>query len=61
MQLFSADAIVFSKNATKKKIDPKNMKKLPSKVAHNSPPTLLVLARLLKRPRNRNPVSPKAL
>ena len=38
MQLFSADAIVFSKKL-KKKFDPKNMKKLPSKVAHNRPPT----------------------
>ena len=32
MQLFSAEAIVFPK-----KIDPENMKKLPSKVAHNQP------------------------
>ena len=34
MQLFSADAIVFKKN---KIFDPKNMKKPPSKVAHNRP------------------------
>ena len=35
MQLFSADAMVFSK---KKKIAPENMKKLPSIVAHNRSP-----------------------
>ena len=41
--------------------DPKNMKKTPSKVAHNWPPTFFyVLARLPKRPKNRNPVPPKA-
>ena len=33
MQLFSADAIVFSK----KNFDPDDMKRLPSKVAHNRP------------------------
>ena len=33
MQLFSADAIVFSKQ---------NMKKAPSKVAHNRPPTFFL-------------------
>ena len=56
MQLFSADAIVFLK-----KIDPENMKKTPSKIAHNQPQTFFyVLARLPKRPRNRNPVPPKA-
>jgi len=58
MQLLSADAIVFKK----KKFDPENMKKLPSKVAHNRPQLFFyVLARLPKRPRNRNPVPPKAL
>ena len=57
MQLFSADAIVFSK----KKIFPENMKKLASTVAHNRPPNFFyALARLPKRPRNRNPVLPKA-
>ena len=35
MQLFSADASVFKK--LKKKIDTDNMKKPPSKVAHNQP------------------------
>ena len=37
------------------------MKKTPSKVAHNRPRTFFsVLARLPKRPKNRNPVPPKA-
>ena len=59
MQRFSADAIVFLKKF-KKKIDPENMKKMRSKVAHNRPPTFFyVLARLPKRPRNRNPIPPK--
>ena len=45
MQLFSADAI----------FDPENMKKPPSKVAHNRPPTFFhLLARMPKWPRNRN-------
>ena len=43
MQLFSADAVVFSK-----KIEfffvPKNMKKPPSKVVRNLPPTFLCTA-----------------
>ena len=60
MQLFSADATMF-----KKKINiffaPENMKKPPSKVAHNRPRTFFsVLARLPKRPKNRNLVPPKA-
>ena len=55
MQLFSAVAIVFSK----KKFDPENMKKTPSKVAHNRPPTFF-LCTGPKRPKNRNPVPPKA-
>ena len=39
---------------------PENMKKPPSKVAHNRPrPFFSVLARLPKRPKNRNPVPPK--
>ena len=60
MQLFSLDAIGFTKKL-KKKFDPENMKKMPSKVAHNWPPTFFyVLARLPKQPRNRNPVPPKA-
>ena len=55
MQLFSADAIVFKKNL----YDPQNMKKLPSKVAHNPPPICFyLLAWLPKRPRNSNPVPP---
>ena len=36
MQLFSADASVFKKK--KLFFDPENMKKTPSKVAHNRPP-----------------------
>ena len=36
MQLFSADAIVFSKKL-KENFDPRDMKKPPSKVAHNRP------------------------
>ena len=39
MQLFSADAIVFSKNLKNIFFDPENMKKPPSKVAHNQPQT----------------------
>ena len=37
MQLFSADAIVFSKKKIKKNFDPEKVKKLVSKVAHNRP------------------------
>ena len=60
MQLFSAEAKVFSK-FFKKISDPKNMKKPPSKVAHNRPPTSFnVLVRLPKRPKNRNLVPPKS-
>ena len=60
MQLFSADATIFKKKI-KKKIVPENMKKTPSKVAHNRPrPFFSVLAWLPKRPKNRNPVPPKA-
>ena len=41
----------------KKYFDPENMKKLPSKVAHNQPQTFFsVLAWLPKPPKNRNPV-----
>ena len=48
MQLFSADAIVFS-NEIQIFFDPENMKKTPSKVAHNRPPIFFyVLARLPK-------------
>ena len=36
MHLFGADAMVFSKKL-KKKFDPENIKKPPSKVAHNRP------------------------
>ena len=40
---------------------PGNMKKPPSKVAHNLlRPFFSALARLPKRPKNRNPVPPKA-
>ena len=57
MQLFSTDAIVFSKKKSNFFFDPEKMKKLPSKVAHNRPLTFFsVLARLPKRPKNRNPV-----
>ncbi len=38
MQLFSADAIVFEKKL-KKNFHPENMKKTPSKVARNRPPS----------------------
>ena len=38
MQVFSADAIVFS-NKNLIFFDPENMKKPPSKVTHNWPPT----------------------
>ena len=52
MKLFSADAIVFSK-LKKKKIDPENKKKTPSKVAHNRPQFFFsVLARLPKPAQN---------
>ena len=37
MQLFSAEAVVFSKKLTFV-FAPENMKKPPSKVAHNRPP-----------------------
>ena len=36
MQLFNADTTIFKKK--KLKIAPENMKKTPSKVAHNRPP-----------------------
>ena len=49
MHLFSADTIVFSKKTLNFYFDPENMKKTPSKVAHNP-----------KRPRNRNLVPPKS-
>ena len=42
MQLFIAEAIVFLKN-NKKKFDPENMKKAPSKVAHNRPLTFFFM------------------
>ena len=42
MQLFSADATMFLKKL-KKKIAPENMKKTPSKAAHNRPPTLFFM------------------
>ena len=58
MQLFSADTIVFSK---KKSFDPENMKKTPSKLLIIGPQLFFYeLVRLPKRPRNRNPVPPKA-
>ena len=61
IQPFSADTIVFFFFKFKKYFDPQNMKKIPSKVANNQPPTCFyVLAQLPKRPRNRNPVPPKA-
>ena len=60
MQLFSEDAMVFSKK-NHFIFAPENIKKLPSKVAHNRPQLFFsVLARLPKRPKNRNPVPPKA-
>ena len=42
MQLFSADATMFSKKQEKRKIKPENMKKLLSKVAHNCHPTFFM-------------------
>ena len=54
--------LVFSKKRKKHFFDPENIKKLPSKVAHNRPTFFMyALAWLPKRPRNRNPVAPKAL
>ena len=53
MQLFNADAQIFF-------FAHKKLKKLPSKVAHNRPRFFLGLAWLPKRPKNRNPVPPKA-
>ena len=43
MQLFSTDNIVFSKKNSKKNFDPENMKKPPSKVAHNGPLTFIFM------------------
>ena len=43
MQLFSADAIMFSKKFQKRKVALENMKKQPSKVAHNRPQTFFFL------------------
>ena len=61
MQVFSADAIMFSKKI-QKNFDPENMKNKnpPSKVAYNRPATFSVLARLPKRLKNKNPVPPEA-
>ena len=60
MQLFSADPIVFSKK-NPNFFDVENMEKPPSKVAHDQPQLFsYALARLTKRPRNKNPVPPKA-
>ena len=39
MQFFSADTIMFSKEIYKKNLAHENMKKMPSKVAHNRPKT----------------------
>ena len=41
MQLFSMDTIVFSKKKIEFLFDLKNMKKTPSKVAHNRPQLFL--------------------
>ena len=61
MQLFSLDAIGFTKKF-KNKIDPENMKQMPSKVAHNWPPTFfLCTGPAAQTAQNRNPVPPKAL
>ena len=60
MQLFSADATIFLKKFNFFVVL-ENMKKIPSKVAHNRLRLFFsVLARLPKRPKNRNPVPPKA-
>ena len=53
MQLFSADAIVFSKKL-KIKFGIKNMKKLPSKIAHNQPKFFSSTAKLPKTSTNLN-------
>ena len=62
MQLFSADPIVFSKKKIKKKFDPENMTKLPSKVAHNRPPTFFFntgpAAQTAQKQKFRTPKSP---
>ena len=54
MQLFSGDAIVFSK--------PQNMKKQPSKVAHNRPPTFFLCtgraAQMAQKQKSRTVKSP---
>ena len=59
MQLFIVGETIFSK-----KINMffalEHTKKAPSKVAHNRPIFFSVLTRLQKRPKNRNPVPPKA-
>ena len=60
MQVFSADAVVFSKK-TFKVFAPQNMKKQPSEVVHNRPTIFFsVLAWLPKRPKDRNTAPPNA-
>ena len=57
MQLFSADATMFLK-----KISPENMKKLPSKVAHNRPKIIFFItglaAQIAQKQKSRTTKSP---
>ena len=61
MQLFSADASVF-KEIKKKKFDPENMKKLPSKVGQNRPLTFFLCsglaAQMAQKQKSRTTKSP---
>ena len=60
MQLFSADTIVFSEK-NEKNMTPETWKKYPQKLLVIGPQLFFyVMARLPKRPRNRNPVPQKA-
>ena len=59
MQVFSADGTMFSKKNIF--FTSENLKKTPSKVAHNRPKIIFsVLAKLPKRPKNRYLAQPKA-
>ena len=60
MQRYNVDTMMFPKK--KLKNNPENIKKKTAlKFAHYQPPIFFsLLARLPKRPKNRNPVPPKA-
>ena len=61
MQLFSSDATVFLKKKLTFFFTPENMKKTPSKVAHNQPKiNFYSTAGLSKWPQKRIPVQAKA-